>query len=122
MKAIKKQLELSQVRNHAYGVLSGMQFYTKVTEADKKKLSKLMTEIDKLFLSSLDDLISEVESGSCHCELKEKTSELKQLDLFKKDLPALEVQPIIEVKSLEELEENANPTPKKKSGGFKRIS
>lgn len=139
MKAIKKNVELSQIRSHAYSVLSGMQFYTKVTEADKKKLSKLMSEIDKLFLSSLDDLISEVENKESCCELKAKEAKsqkdlkakeaksqtdeiVKQLDLFKKDLPALEVQPIVEVKSLEELEANANPSPKKKPGGFKRIS
>lgn len=63
MNNFSNYFELIQIRNHAYNILSGMQFNIKVHEADKKKLSKLITEIDKKFIYSLSDILSILESS-----------------------------------------------------------
>lgn len=74
MKDLSNYFELIQIRNHAYNILSGMQFNIKIHETDKKKLSKLITEIDKKFICSLSDILDILESFNSPSALQDSNN------------------------------------------------
>lgn len=71
MSIIDKYSNLIMIRNHAYSVLSGSQYFASFSGTDKKAISKLIAAIDQKFLSNVEELTAEIEAKPS-LELKNK--------------------------------------------------
>lgn len=113
MKVQSAYYELIQIRNHAYNILSGMQFNIKLNEGDKKKLSKLITLIDKKMILDLDNLISSLEEPdnfSLKQEVSDFADKLANAQVIAQKLVTQSLQEndknlLLEDKKLEDIEE-----------------
>jgi 6-pyruvoyl-tetrahydropterin synthase len=125
MSTIDKYSNLIMIRNHAYSILSGAQYFASFSSADKKLISKLISSIDHQFLIDLQALTDEVEAkaevkSEAKSEVKSETKAKVKVEVAA-DIK-LEDTKVEEVKAEESKEEQSKTESKKdKKPGFKRV-
>ncbi len=128
MSTIKKHSDLIMIRNHAYSILSGAQYFAGFNSVDKKLISKLISTIDHQFLVDLQAMITELEvkpealteaQPKILAEESQVLAEIKAA--FKDEQAKLQDSKAEDIKEEQKAEQPKAESKKDKKPGFKRV-